>query len=96
MLGGEIFGRHTSLSRWRRIWETSLLANHSLKVRPLPQQLSIKVDSEKSKVSNQTEDSELKTLDLIYCRMVKFLADTPPCRGGEEIGKLLVIRITTS
>jgi len=22
LLGGEIFGRHTSLSRWRRIWET--------------------------------------------------------------------------
>ena len=38
MLGGEIFGRHTSLSRWRRIWETRKLANHSLKVRLLPQQ----------------------------------------------------------
>jgi len=22
MLGGEIFGRHTSLSRWRRSWKT--------------------------------------------------------------------------
>jgi len=27
--------------------------------------------------------------------MVKFLADTPPCRGGGEIGKLLAIKITT-
>jgi len=27
--------------------------------------------------------------------MVKFLADTPPCPGGGESGKLLAIRITT-
>lgn len=40
LLGGEIFGRHTSLSRWRRAWETSGNGNnHFVKVRPLPQQL---------------------------------------------------------
>jgi hypothetical protein len=65
MLGGEIFGRHTSLSRWRRIWETSLLANYSLKVRPLPQQLCFKstVRGQKSEVRLLTYDSELTTYD---------------------------------
>ncbi len=88
MLGGEIF------------WQTHLLvpvaesignpkrANYSVEVRILPQQQFLS--------RPHLKDSAGKPgLELLKCRMVKFLADTPPCRGGGDYGKLSAMRITT-